>query len=276
MSDKHNRPYDDNFDTEGFVGGVLDRTSGQACERAVTQLGDLMAERLTGLDRQLVQAHLEHCPGCRRLAVTLGWLTPLLPVMAEIDPGPEFLAGVLSRTTAARRPVVHAEHPAGLAGLMDRVGRWWEQRILRPDFALQVAYVATVVLVLLTVAPGSPLRGVPGQALEMVTAGPQTAPIIGPAMTGVSDWVESSTTDAVTAGRGRVTNRWQRINMTLTERAGRTTGSRRELQLHWQTMIDQAQARELGSAGYELLATLRTWNVVWDQWWHEIEPTSGP
>ena len=54
---------------------------------------------LEGMDRELVQAHLEHCDPCRSVAVTLGWLEPLLPGMAEIDPGPAFTARVLAQTT---------------------------------------------------------------------------------------------------------------------------------------------------------------------------------
>jgi len=275
---KNNRdlPNFDNFDADAFTNGVLGRTSGQACDRAAEQLGDLMDNRLQGMDRQLVQAHLENCNGCRQLAVTMGWLTPLLPQMATIEPGPEFLDAVLARTTKARRPVMHTADPTGLAGLMDRFGRWWEQQILRPQFALQVAYVATVVLVLLTATPYSPFRNMPGQALQVVSAGPQDLPVIGPAMTNVGGWVEGNTSSAVDAGRGRVRDRWQMIEDGLARRVARTTGDRGELKIHWSLMIAQAQEQELSGAGYELLATLQAGKAVWNQWWYESEQTSGP
>ncbi len=276
MSDKRQRPDFDGFDADAFANGVLGRTTGAACGRAAEQLEDLMGDRLAGLDRQLVQAHLEHCTDCRRLAVTVGWLNPLLPDMAEIDPGPEFLAGVLARTTQARRRVAYAEHPTGPAGLMDRVGRWWEKQILRPQFAMQAAYVATVLLVLVFATPGSPLRNVPEQALQAVTAGPQTAPYIGPVINRAGDWLEDGSARAVTAGRSRARNRWQLFDDSLARRTDRTAVSRNEFKAHWQTMIDQAQARELGGAGYEFLEALRTWNLVWDQWWNTSEKTSGP
>ena len=264
-----------NFDADAFTNGVLGRTSGQACDRAATQLGDLMDDRLQGMDRQLVQAHLENCNGCRQLAVTMGWLTPLLPQMAEIDPGPEFLAGVLALTSEVPQPVVHGTEPEGLAGLMDRFGRWWEQQILRPQFAVQAAYVATVVLVLLTATPYSPFRNAPSQALQVVTAGPQTLPIVGPAMASAGSWVEGSTSTAVTAGRDRAGNRWQRFEAGVNRRIERTFSDRSELKQHWSLMIDQAEAKEMSGVGYELLATLRAWNAVWNQWWHETEITSG-
>jgi len=277
MSDKRNLPDFDGIDANAFTDGVLGRTTGTACGRAAEQLGDLMDGRLMGLDRQLVQAHLGHCTGCRQLAVTVGWLNPLLPRMAEIDPGPDFLSGVLARTTQADSPAVPLEHPAGLAGLMDRVGRWWEQQILRPQFAMQAAYVATVLVVLVFATPISPLRSVPEQALQVVTAGPQTAPFIGPAMIKASDWMEEGTGNAVAGGRSRVINRWQQIDNALTLRAERSAASRKEFKAHWHNMIDQAQAQELGSAGYEFLEALRTGNSVWKQWWNESEQkTSGP
>ena len=68
----HKRDFPE-FDADDFVGGVLGRTTGGACGRAVEQLADLMDDQLQGLDRQLVQAHLEHCTDCRQLAVTMGW-----------------------------------------------------------------------------------------------------------------------------------------------------------------------------------------------------------
>lgn len=276
MNDHHDRPPCENFDADAFVDGVLGRTTGQACGRAIAQLDALMSDRLHGTDRQLVQAHLHHCAGCRNLAITLGWLNPLLPQMAEINPGPGFVAGVLARTTQAQRPVVFAEHPTGLAGWLDRIGRWWEQRIVRPQFALQVAYVATVLLVLLTATPRSPLRGAPSQALAVVTAGPQTAPVIGPVVNRAAEWLESQASVAVSAGRRQVRGRWQGVETSLARRAARTTTGRVELRTLWREAMAQARARDLGGTGCELLAALRAGRGVWDQWWIESEATSEP
>ncbi len=272
MSDRHDF---ENPDAERFVGDVLSRTTGAACGRATAQLADLMSDRLSGLDRQLVQAHLEHCAGCRNLAVTMGWLTPLLPQMAEFEPGPDFMAGVLARTSQ----VGHVARPdaplGGAAGLMDRVGRWWSRRILRPQFALQAAYAATVVLVLLTATPYSPLRGLPHRALQVVTAGPGSAPVVGPALARTSGWVDVHGAALVDGGRTRVANRWQHLNESLAARVRRTTGSRSELDNHWHNLVAQARARELGGVGYELLAGMRTVGVVWRQWWHDDVTENG-
>jgi hypothetical protein len=264
-----------NGDADAFVDGVLGRTTGPACGRALAQLDDLLDDRLAGLDRQLVQAHLTHCTGCRQLAVTLGWLNPLLPAMAQLEPGPEFLAGVLARTTQTTTRA-SASHPTGAAGLMDRLGRWWEGRVVRPDFALQVAYAATVVLVLLTATPISPLRGVPGQALQLVTAGPQMAPVVGPALNQAGDWLEGRTQSAVASGRHQIGGRWQKIEDSLAQRAARTATSRHELNTHLGSALEQAKARDLGRTGFELLAAMRAWDAAWSQWWNASEQTSGP
>ena len=164
----------------------------------------------------------------------------------------------------------------GLAGLLDRIGRWWEQRIVRPQFAMQVAYVATVLLVLLTATPGSPLRGVPGQALEVVTAGPQTAPVIGPVVNRAAEWMDSQASVLVSTGRRQVRGRWLGVETSWARRAARTAADRDQLRTHVQEAMAQARARDLGSTGYELLAALRAGRGVWDQWWIESEKTSGP
>ncbi|MFT7700113.1 MAG: putative anti-sigma-YlaC factor YlaD, partial [Candidatus Krumholzibacteriia bacterium] len=102
---------DDKRQNDAFVDGVLSRTTGQACERALGQLDDLMENRLQSFDRQLVQGHLEHCEGCRSVAVTVGWLQPLLPDMAEVKVSPDFLSGVLARTSRVEAPRNLSVHP---------------------------------------------------------------------------------------------------------------------------------------------------------------------
>ena len=157
-------------DDRDFVRDVLARTSGSACDRACGLLPDLTDGRLETLDRQLVQQHLEHCPPCRAVAVTLGWLGGELASRACLEPGPGFTAAVLARTSG-RTATARARRAAAVAGtgpggLMDRFGRWWQERILRPGYAMQSAYAATVILVLLTATPLSPFRGAPGRAQD--------------------------------------------------------------------------------------------------------------
>lgn len=266
------------YDAEAFVNRVLSNTAGGACERARGQLADLMDDQLVGLDRQLVQAHLAHCTPCRALAVTFGWLTPLLPRMAVVEPGPDFLAGVLVRTsgsTRSRLTAAQGGEPAGLAGLMDRVGRWWQEQIQRPVFALQVAYVATVLLVLLTATPLSPLRGVPGRALELVSAGPQADPLLGPALAWAGNWVEVRSTAVVTGGHRTLAATWQELQGGLAPRLERTRPARQLLGQHLKAAGRRLQEREIGGAGYEALHALRDWNEAWTLWWRPAETANG-
>jgi len=260
--DRHSRDRD-----EMFVQNVLNQTSGSACGRCGDLLPDLVEGRLEDLDRQLTQAHLEHCAGCRAVAVTLGWLTPLLPAMVEIDPGEAFTSGVLAATSRRRR-VIEAG-PTGAAGLMDRVGQWWQRQVLKPDFAAQFAYAATIVLVLLTAVPGAPLKGAPGKALQAVQAGPEGLPIVGPALLETSSWVDRRAGGAVTTLRGRAAASWNRVESGLDKRADRTLVSRTAIRGHLADMFGRLGKGELGEAGTDFYAALKAGNLVWKNWWDE-------
>jgi hypothetical protein len=270
MTNRGDRRNDDRVRDEKFVRNVLDRTSGSACDRAVLQLSDLMSGSLAGMDKELVQGHLEHCDPCRSVAVTLGWLEPLLPQMAEIDPGRAFTERVLSATTgrvgvAAPGPAV----PTGPAGLMDRFGGWWDRQILRPGFAAQMAYAATVVLVLLTSVPGAPLKGVPGKALEIVQAGPTDAPVIGPALIAATDWVGDPVEQVTDTARSGVNRQWMKIESSLGQRRSRTVVGRSDLRIHAGKMVRKAGDGKLGDASYEFLAVLKAGQVIWIEWWKD-------
>jgi hypothetical protein len=270
MSGHGSDPRDERRRNEDFVRDVLARTSGSACERACRQLSDLMGGVLKGMDRELVQAHLEHCDQCRAVAVTLGWLEPLLPEMAEIDPGPAFTARVLERTTGRARIMAPGPAvPTGVAGLMDRVGRWWDRQILRPGFAAQLAYAATLILVLLTSVPGAPLRGVPGKALEIVQAGPTAVPGVGPALESASGWVGGQTAAVVDAARADVDQRLERTGHSLAQRGQRTAPGRQQLADHVQEMVRKAREGEIGEASYEFLAVLKAGRMIWIEWWQD-------
>jgi hypothetical protein len=86
-------------------------------------------------------------------------LPRILPTFAEVDPGPDFTAEVLLATL---------EKPSLWDVFITRVGdhlRRWQRR---PAFAQELSYALTVALLLITVIPGSPLSGLPRQALSLV------------------------------------------------------------------------------------------------------------
>lgn len=257
-------------DGEGFVRGVLARTSGSPCARAETLLPDLTDGMLADLDRQLVQSHLEHCAPCRSVAVALGWAGPVLPQLAAVDPGEAFTASVLARTSRRQRldlPSPATAKPGGLAGLMDRVGGWWAERILVPGFAPRVAYVATVVLVLLTAVPGAPLRAVPGAALKLMTAGPAALP----GTAGAAQWVDAQAAE----GQAVVAGRWDGLAAALRERGERSRPARAQAVAHAAAAWRQLEDRRLSEAGMEGLGALDASRRAWTLWWNDAEQTTG-
>lgn len=259
MNDKRRR--DDNF-----VRNVLNQTSGSPCQRAAGLLPGLVDRELETLDRQLVQAHLEHCEGCRAVALALGWLGTLLPDMAEVDPGPSFTAAVLAKTSRSEKAVENAVRSGatiGPAGLMDRLGRWWEKQILKPQFALQFAYVATVVLVLLTALPVSPLRGTPEKALDVMQAGPGSVPVFREA----TQWVDDRADGAIGHTRSALGRRIDQATVALDRRNSRSREPRQELVAHLREAGIYLRAGELGEAGYELMQTAQSGKNAWVAWW---------
>lgn len=249
-------------DRERFLRDVLARTSGSPCARAESLLPDLTDGVLADLDRQLVQAHLEHCAPCRSLAVALGWAGPVLPQLAVVDPGPAFTAAVLARTSRRQRLALPAPQarPAGLPGLMDRLGRWWGERILQPGFAARAAYAATVVLVLLTAVPGAPLRAVPGAALKVVQAGPAAIPAVATA----AAWLDGQGEQAQDAARAR----WLGVGGELAARGARSADARRQTVAHLGAVWRGLTNSRFDEAGYEGLGAVDASRRAWTLWWH--------
>jgi hypothetical protein len=188
--------------------------------------------------------------------------------LAVVDPGPGFTAAGLARTSRRQRLAMPepSARPGGLPGLMDRLGRWWGDRILTPGFAPRMAYVATVVLVLLTSVPGAPLRGVPGAALKLMTAGPAALPGTAP----IAQWVDARVAQAQAA----VTAQWQGVDAGLDARLSRTSEARVQLAAHAGAALRELEDRRLSEAGYEGLGAIDASRRVWTLWWHGEQPTT--
>jgi hypothetical protein len=77
------------------------------------------------------------------MVVSLAWIAKRLPELAEVDPGPFFTVRVLAATS--RRPA--------RTRLAERWSRTWAALIARPRFAIEAAYVLTLVLVLVAGNP---------------------------------------------------------------------------------------------------------------------------
>ena len=130
---------------ESLAQAILARTTGGGCEAARERLCDFVDGSLAALDRDLVGGHLDHCPACAELAAALAETASVLPSFATLSPRYSLVPGVLAATS--RRPV----QPT----FGDRVSAWLARAAARPRFSLEVAYVLTV---LLLVVLGNPVN----------------------------------------------------------------------------------------------------------------------
>ncbi len=129
---------------EALTRAILARTSGNACGSARERLCDFVDGTLAPFDRSLVDGHLAHCAACADLAEALIESTAVLPSFATLAPPTSVVFDVLRATS--RRP----SEP----GLGERLSAWLGRMAARPRFSLEVAYVLTV---LLLVVLGNPV-----------------------------------------------------------------------------------------------------------------------
>ncbi len=147
-----------------LTAGILARTSGSACDRAHELLGDESDGALSELDRELLRSHLGHCCDCEALAAAMAWSGDLLPTMAEVDPDPAFLADVMRVTS-------ELENAAAPDPLRERLAEWWQRLYRRPRISLELAYLGTMLLILLFALPFSPGKNAPSRALDAIGNG---------------------------------------------------------------------------------------------------------
>jgi hypothetical protein len=129
---------------EALTRAILARTSGDACGSARERLCDFVDDTLAPFDRGLVDGHLAHCQACGNLAAALAESAEVLPSFATLAPRTSVVFDVL-RATSRRPPE---------PGLGERLSAWLGRVAARPRFSLEVAYVLTV---LLLVVLGNPV-----------------------------------------------------------------------------------------------------------------------
>jgi anti-sigma factor RsiW len=132
-------------------------------------LCDFVDGALPPFDRQLIEDHLSHCQGCAALASALEESTRLLPVFAILAPRVSIAREVLVATS--RRPV---EPTFG-----ERLTAWLARAAQRPRFSLEVAYVLTVLLLVVLGNPVDAFReaSVRVQPRVSVVAGAMSRPL---------------------------------------------------------------------------------------------------
>ncbi len=133
---------------EALTQAILARTSRGGCAAARDRLCDFVDGALGAIDRDLVGGHLEHCPACSELAAALAETASVLPSFATLSPRYALVPAVLAATS--RR----AEQPT----LGERVSAWLSRAAARPRFAIEAAYVLTVLVLVVLGNPVSAFK----------------------------------------------------------------------------------------------------------------------
>jgi len=198
---------------EALTQAILARTSGGGCTAARERLCDFVDEALAPFDRGLVDGHLAHCPSCAGLAETLAESLGVLPSFALLPPRASIVGDVLRATS--RRPAAPT--------LGERVSAWLGRVAARPRFSLEVAYVLTV---LLLVVLGNPVAAFRDASVR-----------VQPRMAVVADAVRRPIAQLRTAGEGTLTS-VERAITPKTEPRDALSQGRAFLSQFWQTYVD--------------------------------------
>ena len=231
---------------DGLTESILARTSGRVCGRAQALLGDHIDGTLGGLDRELVDAHLQQCRECAAFARVLTRLGEDLPMFAELHSDAGLVDDVLARTV----------RPAPWAAMWGRLRLVGQRLVERPRIAWEAGYVAAMVVWLVFGASWSPLRAAPVHALTLIqqsavdtrAIGAEAMQAIGRGATAMSEraiGIAASGADGVTGG----------FLAGLSTRYRHAAAAAPELGSHWRQFAAAVLDRDLFS-GVDALRSL--------------------
>lgn len=244
---------------DNLTGSILERTSGSACETARDRLCDYVDGSLSGIDAELVRLHLDGCEPCEGLALALVSLAGELPTMAEIEPDSAFVSDVVARTVPWRRRLARRLEK------LTAIRELWPRVVRRPRFALEGAYVGTLVLVLIF-GPNLPLAGVPQKAIDMIRARPLVESER--ARDGIARFegqVVSSARDIWEATGGEVAAGSRRVATDLAQRYERTDETRSDLGRRAGELVDAARDADPGAASTALRGIGSDLGTLWER-----------
>ncbi len=219
---------------DGLTGAILARTSGRPCGRAQALLGDLVDGVLSGADRDVIDAHLRHCPDCAVLTAALARLAEDLPAFAALRPDSGLVVDVLARTPARRR-----------SGLLDGILETGRRLLARPRIAWEAGCVAALVVWLISGASGSPLQTTAVEVQAFVQRGAAGAQAAGARSAEALDRTVAAlrreTVRVAVDGAGEVAGWISR----LSSWPRRAAGAAPELGRHWRQFTRALQDRDV-------------------------------
>jgi predicted anti-sigma-YlaC factor YlaD len=226
---------------------VLERTSGSACDRAHEILCESVDGTLDEIDAELLTLHLDRCGDCAALALALKRLGRDLPEMAELEPAPGFVEGVLAATLPRRSP---------WAGLAARWARGLSALLARPRIAWEAGYVGTVAFWLVASVLGAPF-----QASTPLPSAESSTKIVEDVTSRVAT-ISRRAWDA-TGGRGQ--EAWDGLQSDVSRRYHRTEGALDALRHDGQRLKQAALEFDLGRSGQALKAMTRDAHSAWER-----------
>jgi hypothetical protein len=166
-----------------MTSAVLARTTGSACQRALTLLGGQPDGPFDAHTEALVEGHLDHCAACSAIATTLAETRAVLATLVELEPGTDFAAHVVAATSgrfASARSSAWARLAARWAWprvVGGRASAGWQRMLARPRLSLELAYLATVLIVVIVGNPGLIADALGARANGPATSGVASAAV---------------------------------------------------------------------------------------------------
>ncbi len=208
-------------DTEDLLPAVLQLTTGSPCARAESLLPALVDGELDADSREILEGHLAGCEPCSQLLAALRDARAVLPALAEMEPPPGFAASVLRATSGAPARAAWAPRvPARVSAF----GQWWLRFLARPRASLEIAYVATVLLVVLFGNPVAAFHEAEARAGQLANTpvGGMTADVaVKQAATGAIERLIAPFVAAANAVANELTERWRQARALMDAIASR-------------------------------------------------------
>ncbi len=215
---------------------ILAQTSGPACGRAQSLVGDLIDGALDSADQDLCDAHLWHCPTCTAILTALVRLAEDLPSFAALPPDPPLVDDILVLTRPGR---------PWWTVFRERMRETGFRLLARPRIAWEAGYVAAMLVWLICGASWSPLRGTALEAQALVERSASGAQAAGARSVAALDRTVAALrgeTVRVAAGGASEVSGWL---SGLSSWRRRAVNAAPELDRHWRQFLQAVRDRDL-------------------------------